>query len=361
MIVPSGVKQIAACGYHSLFVKSDGSLWSFGNCNHGELGLGDLTDRPSPLRVLPSGVKSVYSGVHHTLFIKSDGSLWGMGNNVHRQLGTGNSSLQLVPLQIESGEVISATGGYKHSAFVKVDGSLWTMGQNEYGQLGDGTTTSRSIPVQIETSGVVEVSAGMYHTFYRKTDGSLWTVGYNGRGQLGDGTTTNRSTPVQIEASGVVSLADSSYSYVTRYGKSDGSAWAVGIITMVNWEMDRWWIAINPCKLLLQEFKPCQVDIDFGYILLDTGELKGFGNRSFGRLGDGLPLAHDWTPLDIADGVRDFEMGALMSSFIKRDGQVLNVGHNANGGLGNGSKETTGKFVSSAEHQCIQSRGFTLS
>ena len=68
----------------------------------------------------------------------------------------------------------------------------------------------------------------MYHTFYRKTDGSLWTVGYNGRGQLGDGTTTNRTTPVQIEASGVVSLADSSYSYVTRYGKSDGSAWAVG-------------------------------------------------------------------------------------------------------------------------------------
>ena len=34
--------------------------------------------------------------------------------------------------------------------------------------------------------------------------------------------------PVQIEASGVVSLADSSNSYATRYGKSDGSAWAVG-------------------------------------------------------------------------------------------------------------------------------------
>ena len=103
------------------------------------------------------------------------------------------------------------------------------------------------------------------------------------------------------------------------------------------------------------------MDITLDISCLNTGELKGFGNRSFGRLGDGLPLAHDWTPVDIADGVRDFEMGALMSSFIKRDGQVLNVGHNSNGGLGNGTKETTGKFVSSTEYQCIQSRGFTLS
>ena len=229
MIVPSGVESVAACGYHSLFVKSDGSLWGFGYNAHGELGLGDKTNRLTPTQILPYGVKQVISGVYHSLFIKSDGSLWGMGDNRDGQLGNNLKSYYLEPIQINVGEVVSAAGGYFHSAFVKSDGSLWTMGKNNLGQLGDGTTTDRSTPVQIESSGVAEVSAGMNHTFYRKADGSLWTVGSNNYGQLGDGTITNRTTPVQIEASGVVSLTDSSNSYATRYGKSDGSAWAVGV------------------------------------------------------------------------------------------------------------------------------------
>ena len=87
MIVPSGVESVAACGYHSLFVKSDGSLWGFGNNAHGELGLGDKTNRLTPIQILPYGVKQVISGVYHSLFIKSDGSLWGMGDNRDGQLG----------------------------------------------------------------------------------------------------------------------------------------------------------------------------------------------------------------------------------------------------------------------------------
>ena len=73
---PSGVESVAACGYHSLFVKSDGSLWAL-DVAHGELGLGDKTNVLHP--ILPYGVKQVISGVYHSLFIKSDGSLgeWG--------------------------------------------------------------------------------------------------------------------------------------------------------------------------------------------------------------------------------------------------------------------------------------------
>ena len=115
------------------------------------------------------------------------------------------------------------------------------------------------------------------------------------------------------------------------------------LIILGNWVMVPLLIVINPCKSLLSECKAISSGTVFGYILLDTGELKGFGNRSFGRIGDGFPLADDWTQVDIADGVRDFEMGAI-SSFILENGQVLNVGSNSNGGLGNGSLENNGKF-----------------
>ena len=105
-----------------------------------------------PTRILHGGVEKVISGVHHSLFIKSDGSLWGVGQNEYGQLGINTKPKYQSPIQIESDEVISAGAGYYHSAFVKSDGSLWTMGRNNLGQLGDGTTTDRSTPVQIESS-----------------------------------------------------------------------------------------------------------------------------------------------------------------------------------------------------------------
>ena len=94
---------------------------------------------------------------YHSLFIKSDGSLWAMGNNNYGQLGDGTTTQRSSPVQIVSSGVVQVAAGFEHSLFIKSDGSLWAMGNNIYGRLGDGTTTQRSSPVQIVSSGVVQV------------------------------------------------------------------------------------------------------------------------------------------------------------------------------------------------------------
>ena len=132
---------------------------------------------------------------YHSLFIKSDGSLWGMGPNNYGQLGDGTTTQRTSPVQIVASGVIDVAAGRDHSLFTKSDGSLWAMGLNIDGQLGDGTTTNRTSPVQVVSSGVVKVYGGDYHSLFIKSDGSLHAIGQNNYGQLGDGTTTNRTSP----------------------------------------------------------------------------------------------------------------------------------------------------------------------
>jgi alpha-tubulin suppressor-like RCC1 family protein len=80
------VTKIAAGVEHSLFLKSDGSLWAMGDNFYGELGDGTYsTNAPygtnRPQQIVASGVTAIAAGDTHSLFLKSDGSLWAMGDN----------------------------------------------------------------------------------------------------------------------------------------------------------------------------------------------------------------------------------------------------------------------------------------
>src|SRR5450756_261215 len=112
----------------------------------------------------------------HSLFIKGDGSLWSMGYNNDGQLGDGQYSNTNQPVQIVSSGVTAIAGGSSFSLFIKSDGSLWGVGQDYYGQLGDGYFTTSSPfgtnqPKQIVASGVAAVSAGYGHTLFVMTNG----------------------------------------------------------------------------------------------------------------------------------------------------------------------------------------------
>jgi alpha-tubulin suppressor-like RCC1 family protein len=97
------VTQIAVGERHSLFLKSDGSLWAMGWNAHGELGDGTYNNTNRPEQIVASGVTAIAAGESHSLFLKNDGSLWGMGANFTGALGDGTNKATNRPQQIVAG------------------------------------------------------------------------------------------------------------------------------------------------------------------------------------------------------------------------------------------------------------------
>ncbi|MDA8991125.1 hypothetical protein N9H45_06330, partial [Opitutales bacterium] len=115
----------------------------------------------------------------HSLILKSDGSLHTFGLNSFGQLGDGTTTTKNTPTQILASGVSQIACSVFHSMVLKSDGSVHTFGYNSSGQLGDGTTTQRNTPTQILASGVSQIAAGLTHSLILKADGSLHTFGFN--------------------------------------------------------------------------------------------------------------------------------------------------------------------------------------
>src|ERR1022692_560541 len=159
------ITKIATGQFHTLFLKADGSLWAMGFDEWGQLGDGyyhimDPYGVNRPEHIESANVIALAAGGNHSLFIKSDGSLWSIGNNYYGQLGDGTTNPTNLPEMIVSSNVTAVAAGDNHSLFLKSDGSLWGMGLNNYGQLGDGSNANTNQPEQIMASDVKAISSG---------------------------------------------------------------------------------------------------------------------------------------------------------------------------------------------------------
>jgi hypothetical protein len=200
-----GVTTLAAGGRHNLAVLANGSIWSWGKNDYGQLGHGNRTDQLTPGVVTNlSSVVAVAGGLRHSLALKSNGLLWSWGAD---ELQPGSS---LVPRPVPGlSNVTAIAAGRAHSLALCADGSVWAWGQNEYGQLGATGAYSREPQRVMGIDGVATICAGAYYSIAAKTDGTMFAWGDNRSGQLGEGewvATTN-----VIASTQVVTLTNLSY------------------------------------------------------------------------------------------------------------------------------------------------------
>jgi alpha-tubulin suppressor-like RCC1 family protein len=212
-------------------IKTDGTLWTWGQNNFGQLGLGNTVDRSSPSQVgsLTNWAR-LGAGNSYCLAIKTDGTMWSWGANAFGQLGLSNTTYYSSPKQIGALTTWATLTGSLGSwnAAIKTDGTLWTWGANNYGVLGLGNTTSYDSPKQV---GALQnwrsVAGGQYWCLALKTDGTMWSWGYNVSGQLGLNNQTNYSSPKQIGA--LTTWSTISATFRTGYAvKTNGTLWDWG-------------------------------------------------------------------------------------------------------------------------------------
>ena len=203
--------QVNVARQYTLAIKTDGTLWAWGLNNNGQLGLGDTTYRLSPTQVgsltnwakLTANNRGNGTGYVEGA-IKTDGTLWLWGNGQYGQLGQGNTTNRSSPVQVGASTTWAiVTTGQFFTAAIKTDGTLWTWGQGTSGQLGDGTQTNRSSPVQLGSSTWSKIAATSGFMYGIKTDGTMWAWGENNNSiswslLVGDTTNSGVISPRQL-------------------------------------------------------------------------------------------------------------------------------------------------------------------
>jgi alpha-tubulin suppressor-like RCC1 family protein len=197
VIIPTLVDiiQVSAGERYSLFLKSDGTVYACGVTVFGNLGIPiydvDAIHVPTQIPGL-NNIKHIVAG-SHSLFLKTDGTVYACGNNNTGQIGMGEDDLdaKYTPTLIPGlTDVKQITSGASFTLFLKTNGTVYACGYNQYGQLGMGPldTTTRFIPTKIPSLiGVKQIAAGSYHTLFLKSDGTVYGCGFNSYAQLGLG------------------------------------------------------------------------------------------------------------------------------------------------------------------------------
>jgi alpha-tubulin suppressor-like RCC1 family protein len=139
---------------HALNVKTDNTLWANGqNNSFGQFGNNTTTYSASPIQIGGAVWATAIVGgsvLQFSACIRTDGTLWTWGKNDYGQLGINNTTNRSSPVQVGGLTTWSkVVGGLAIMGATKTDGTLWAWGKNDYGQLGLGDLTNRSSPVQV--------------------------------------------------------------------------------------------------------------------------------------------------------------------------------------------------------------------
>jgi alpha-tubulin suppressor-like RCC1 family protein len=340
------------CGrYHTFAILADGTVRTFGANGFGRLGVGDTTDRPTPVQVfgISSSATAIAGGGEYTAILLADGTLRTFGYNNSGQLGVADTVNRLIPVKVGvSGNKVA--GGRFHTAVVSNDGTVRTFGYNDFGQLGVNDTTQRNTPVQVTVfTSATAVACGWYNTAVLLADGTVRTIGDNRWGQLGVNDNTQRNTPVTLlnitSATAVacgkrhtaVILADGT---VRTFGLNDTGQLGINVSGGTRQ---------TPVQVVGISSSAVAVACG-GYhttVLLADGTVRTFGSNGNGALGINVSGGSRETPVQvfgISSSATAVSCGRYRTAVLLADGTVRIFGDNNSGELGinvsGGSRQT---------------------
>ena len=238
----------------SLALKQDGTVWSWGQNNDGELGLGNTTEYSEPQQItdIKEKITDVKTGYYHSIALTEKGEVYTWGYNGNGQLGNGTREDSLVPVKVAGLKNVTKVNAYKYMTIALTqNGEVYAWGSG-YGAKPVKLNFTRKI---IDVSGnlvlaenrkaynldetksygkdLIKVVAGYNHYLGLTSDGEVYAWGSNSYGQLGNGNNTSSSTTVKVVTpdgkSNMTNIVDisagDSYSIITD---KDGKVYTFG-------------------------------------------------------------------------------------------------------------------------------------
>lgn len=363
-------KKVVGGKAYGFFLAEDGSLWAAGTAESGVQGTNDGVDHKVLTRI---GTDNDWADMACSRFwgysafaIKTNGTLWAWGENSAGQLGIGNTQAQTLPVQVGTDtDWKQVAAGVSSVLALKADGSLWGWGLNMNGELF-GYEGRQSSPVRLGSETDWEkVLVIEYRAYAVKKDGTLWAWGDNSRNLLGFNTPTEEEStsegnpvevvtepritkPTQVTAvegevlavSGcentlsVATGADGIIEKVWMFGSNADGALGDGKgLGNGNKDIPFATVPVNPSLKSSLKFTTMSSGQSYTMMLTDDGDIWGWGCNRGGQLGDETPndqlqVAYKLKPIvincpqDEVSSVGSLKDGKVDAA-VSFDGQVL--------------------------------------
>lgn len=234
----TNITQFSVSTYHTAVIKSDGSVWTWGDNGGYRLGDGTTISRPEPFQI--SGLTDItqVSTTHYgTYALNSEGKLYVTGFNkyttpkeitlptnfsIKKMVGSGNNSTGYMltnngkvyshdysnntfneqSINLPAGRTIIDLNYSGSSFFVTLDnGEVYAYGDNNFGQLGNGADYAYHgtyNPTKVALNNISQLGGSYYNSYAITTSGELYVWGLNNTDQLANFTNTTTNTPQLI-------------------------------------------------------------------------------------------------------------------------------------------------------------------
>ncbi|EGG22456.1 regulator of chromosome condensation domain-containing protein [Cavenderia fasciculata] len=311
------------------------TVWMFGSCADGKLGVKTESHRSIPTKVthLPpflsvkEGGTTWMSSFLHT----NDSKIFMWGTNNHGQMGLPGNQVYRYPTESEMFKGLDIERVALGRSFLLIltkQGKVLSIGSNEFGQLGISSQEQRgsqTLQVVQNLKDVVSMHAGFDHSFAVTKSGHAFGWGYNVEGQLGQKIVEYE----RVEATGEEKQQDMHDLHKTMHPDAEYNT-----PTLVP-GME----AIKVAKVF------CGYDCTF--LLSARGNVYAMGNNETGTLGlgeDAIGRIAKATKVQLPEKIKSISCGATHSMFLSESNKVYVCGWGAEGRLGLGNN-TINRYV----------------